>query len=83
MTAHGTPERYGAGCRCSGCILAMAKAEEGRQRPRYAPSRIVAERLRTGELAVECWCRQSVVYVAPSVIRNNLTESCGRPGCER
>lgn len=77
---HGTPLRYNNGCRCSGCILAMAKVDEA-PAPRYAKSKVMSDRLRTGELAVECWCRLSIVYVHPQVVMACRTASCGRPGC--
>ena len=35
-----------------------------------------------GELAVDCWCRTTVVHVSPYEILNMRTGSCGRSGCE-
>jgi hypothetical protein len=45
------------------------------------PGQCRVDRLVTGELAVECWCRRAVVYVEPGLVRACPTDSCGRDGC--
>lgn len=39
-------------------------------------------RVRTTDLAVECWCRTEIVHVEPSVVLACRTESCGRSWCK-
>jgi hypothetical protein len=87
MSPHGTILRYRAGCRCTRCVLRAARDDQ----PRRQPARIVGlsptaaarvgHTLATGELAVECWCHQSVLYLPPADIQARRTGSCGRPGC--
>jgi hypothetical protein len=33
-------------------------------------------------LPVECWCRATIVRVAPAVVRACRTESCGAAACQ-
>lgn len=47
-----------------------------------SPSRVRSYVLPNGLLSVYCWCQERIVYVEPQVIRDGLTESCGRRGCE-
>lgn len=90
-TSHGTPLRYGQGCRCVQCILATALRDQelaalerqaATRRPATPRRRTLkADRLRTGELAVDCWCGADVVFVQPEVVRALRTGSCGAAGC--
>lgn len=55
------------------------RSQRGLCRQRRAVS---SHTLATGELAVDCWCRAAIVYVAPEVVRACRTGSCGLPGCD-
>jgi len=90
---HGTPLSYGHGCRCPQCVLAVAlrdqelrflarEAAARRDAARQAVRQVIkADRLRTGELAVQCWCQERIVYVDAAVVQACRTGSCGLPGC--
>lgn len=91
--SHGTPLRYGHGCRCTQCSLSVAlRDQELKFLARMAAARrqvecqkarqvIKADRLRTGELAVTCWCEARIVYVNPEAVQAGRTGSCGLPEC--
>lgn len=96
MAAHGTTLRYRAGCRCSCCVICEAdRNNETRRHARAANARritatrprrhghlqVASHTLRTGELAVECWCQDRIVYVMPELVKAGRTGSCGAPGC--
>lgn len=34
------------------------------------------------ELAVTCWCEKAIVVVPKRFVRESLTGSCGRDGCD-
>lgn len=34
-----------------------------------------------GRLAVECWCEQNIVWLAPELVRKGLTGACTRREC--
>lgn len=42
---------------------------------------VASHQLRTGELAVLCWCGSRIVYVDPDIVQAIRTESCGARGC--
>lgn len=70
---HGTrtmAQRYGANrCPCDPCLAARRAAFSGHD----------AE---TGDLFTACWCDSDAVLVPARDVRDGLTRSCGRIGCE-
>ena len=47
------------------------------------PSRVRSHTNPDGTLAVECWCRATIVFATSKEIMAKQTRSCGRPGCHR
>lgn len=53
-----------------------------RRRQRNGYRQPMTHTLATGELAVECWCHDRIVYVTPELVQRGLTGSCGAASCK-
>lgn len=83
MAEHGTYERWLTGCSCAPCGTAKPpRRRRSVSTPHgIAPSRVRAHEKPNGDMAVECWCREAIVFVTPSDVREGRTGSCGLPDC--
>lgn len=68
----GTRYRYVQGCRCPACRRANTRYHRER---RWGPD------TRGDQLAVSCWCEDTIVVVDRSEVVAGRTGSCGAPGC--